>query len=229
MAATTRLQRLTSTVPAPTKLFVLNSALLTPSPTPSSSITNRRRVAPPADEMIDRTAELALVEEALEYCDEERRRCEDEIRVLRECLGEVGEWCGGVISGIKGFEKDLRKVEEGEDESDIWAEDDVRSVHLCLGWTLLYSLNGSHWLQSLLIPHPQFARPAKSFAPTIHAALHHIRTRIHTVVEATESEIEAARVELAKVLEEEKAARVAAEEERVAVARELREARSFLP
>ncbi|KAL8292804.1 hypothetical protein RQP46_001416 [Phenoliferia psychrophenolica] len=202
VAATSRLQRLTSAVPASTRLVVLNSTVQIPSPTPTSSITVRRRIPPSHDEPVDRTAELALVEEALEYCDEERRRCEDEIAVLRECLGDVGEWCGGVIGGVRGFEKDAQSVEEGEDQGDIWAADD-----------------------SLLIPNPQFARPAHSFAPTIHAALHHIRTRILAVVDATDNEVEAARIELANKLEEERAARVAEEERRVEAERELENAK----
>ena len=200
---------------------MLNSSLGAPSPVPSSSVSVRRRnpsastSAPEAPR--DHSAEIALLEDALEVCDEERRRGEAEIRTLRECLGEVGEWCGGVIAGIKGFERESRDADE---EGDLWQADEVtfRLFHHCLRCLLLTEMTPG---QSLLIPYPQFARPADAFAPTIHGALHHIRTRILDAVDATGAEVAAARAMLEDELEEERKARAAEEERRAEVEREL--------
>lgn len=154
------------------------------------------------DDVEDRSAELALVEEALEACDEERRRGEQEICVLRECLGEVAEWCEG-IEGVRGFER--VKGLDDENVGDVWDGD-----------------------ESLRIPHPHLARPATSFAPVLHAALHHIRTKLVDVVDLTEAEVEAARAEMADALEAERVGRIMEQQVRIELERELEDAQVMI-
>ncbi|KAK4702751.1 hypothetical protein P7C70_g3471, partial [Phenoliferia sp. Uapishka_3] len=217
LAITTRLQRLTSTstLPFSTRLTILNSTIPLSSSLPapdqfsrSTSISRRQKTSNTLSSSIespgDRSSEIAFLEEALENCEKERKEGVEENRVLRECLGEVGEWCGGVIGGVEGFERKERG--EGEDdEGDMWDADDT-----------------------LLIPHPQFARPAQTFAPTLHAALHHIRTRILTTVERTGEEVQASKLALEEELEEEKRRRGEEEERRMEAERELEEAKNVI-
>lgn len=167
------------------------------------------------DDVEDRSAELALVEEALEACDEERRRGEQEICVLRECLGEVAEWCEG-IEGVRGFER--VKGLDDENVGDVWDGDEVR---LPATVPSVCFTDQPLALKSLRIPHPHLARPATSFAPVLHAALHHIRTKLVDVVDLTEAEVEVARAEMADALEAERVGRIMEQQVRIELEREL--------
>jgi hypothetical protein len=104
-----RLQRLTSD-PAQTKFLVLNHSLSSSASAPpnrGSKSSSSSSPTSPSHTNHNDAAEVVFLQEALDYCDEERRRGEEENAKLRELLGEVGEWTEGMLemNGVKGGEE----------------------------------------------------------------------------------------------------------------------------
>lgn len=107
-STTTRLSKLTAD-PTQTKFVVLNPGAL-PSVTLGTAASRSRRgplSGPSAHESakLDAQVELAaasqaeaaMLAEALEECDQDRRRAEHDVRELRELVGDVNDWAGAML------------------------------------------------------------------------------------------------------------------------------------
>jgi hypothetical protein len=106
LSTLTRLQRLSSD-PSQSKFIVLNPISLSSSlpPTPASILHSKIS-----------SSEVTLLEESLRESHEGRMECEGENRGLREVLGEVGEWCEGILD-LRGIGREGLDEDEGDQVS----------------------------------------------------------------------------------------------------------------
>lgn len=124
-----RLQKLTSD-PAQSKFVVLNTGAL-PAPTSHASLAASARPAARNGSSSTRTptptssapsaaleSELAFVQDALDTCDKERIRLEQENGELREVLSDVDDWSAGVKDALREVDVEEEEGEAADDRSD---------------------------------------------------------------------------------------------------------------
>ncbi|KAM0787372.1 hypothetical protein ACM66B_003458 [Microbotryomycetes sp. NB124-2] len=185
-----RLQRMTSDA-TQSKFVVLNSqALIATSTSKASTLSGKASSS---------KAETALLQSALDECDKERRRCEQECSKLRALIGQVDEWAEGVFE-IEAIARHEQVEKQRRDEQD----------------------------ESFHIPNPHLVLPVVELAGPLHRKLGQIKLGVASLADTTDALVEEARKELVEELERERSDRREIDQRRKDVEQELEQAREQL-
>ncbi|KAK4049049.1 hypothetical protein OIV83_004411 [Microbotryomycetes sp. JL201] len=190
MASTmARLQRMTSDA-TQSKFVVLNAQAL------NVTTTFRGNNGAPKSSS---KAETALLQSALDECDKERKRCEQECSKLRALIGQVDEWAESVM--------DIEAIARQEQFEKQRREEQDESFH---------------------IPNPHLVLPVIELAGPLHRKLGQIKLGVTSLADTAESMIQEARAELVEELERERSDRRDIDQRRKEAEQELEQARQQL-
>lgn len=142
------------------------------------------------------TGEVAFLQEALDECEESRRRAQEDNTLLRDLVGEVQEWTEGML--------DLTGVMAAEEVSEVDPDEVSSRRHCATRWQVTHSHVSS---QSYLIPAPHQVLSVTELAGPVHNKLYRIRMGVQSVVTRAEARLEAVQTELAQQVEEERVQR----------------------